>query len=111
MRQVAIGLCLALVVTTAARADDDDLVGVQGLVTQAGQPFCTDRDQLQEWLGATADGADVASLALGSCSTFQGSLRVVVLKEDRATGIVRVRVFLNRSSVVGYTSRLSLDAQ
>lgn len=102
---------LLFAISTAVSADDS-LAGKNLVTPPTGQPFCEDRDELQEYILAALKNDTTWLKSLKSCATVKAGLKVAVIEEYEGSDlghVVKVRVFGGRGSMVGYTLSLGLQ--
>ena len=114
MRKTALVLLASFgaVCIVSAAVADDALLGKDLKTPPTGQPFCTDRDELKEFMIAGLKGDTEWAGQLQSCAMIAGGKKIAVLEDypsDTELGhVVKVRAFGTSGSLVGYTISLGL---
>ena len=77
-----------------------------GFTPPDGAPFCTNRDELQEYVLAARKNDAQWMAQLKSCALVKGGLKIAVIdagESVKGTHVDKVRIFDNGESMVGYT--------
>ena len=83
---------------------------VDGFTPPSGAPFCTEKDELQEYVLAALKKDQQWMAQLKSCAFVKGGLKIAVIEAgDPVKGmhVDKVRIFGSGGSMVGYT--LTID--
>lgn len=110
MKRIAALLAFTLA-TTPCLADDAPMAGKPWSTPASGQPFCTDKDQLQEYIMAALQKDEKWASSLDMCATVKGGLKVAVIEDLPGSDIghvVKARIFGTGGSAVGYTLSIGL---
>ncbi len=76
-----------------------------------GQPFCVERDHLQEWVLALLQSDREWLAQLSDCTSLRVGMKIAVIEkypsESDIGYVAKVRVFGRGASVVGYTLKIN----
>ena len=109
---VALLTLAALGLATPCRAEDPPLSGSRVIIDNAGQPFCTDLNQLRGVLRASVAHAPYPYAGFASCMPVPTNVKTEVLEDlaptNRYMHVVRVRLANLFGPVEGYTYSVGL---